>query len=72
MERITPSRLVRRASVKEAFQTIKTKHSFLHRSIFIYNKLEVNIRTQPIKKFNKTINKYITNTYGNKNIPKIP
>ena len=49
MERSSMARFTRKPSVKTQYISTKTKDSFFHRSVFIYNKLPDEIRLVPKK-----------------------
>merc|ERR1712105_100885 len=51
LERSDISRLVRKPRVKRLYKTAKTKNTFLHRSIFIYNNPPDTFRFESKKKF---------------------
>ena len=72
MVRTDTTRLCRKPTMKHIHNSAKTKNGFFHRSVYIYNQLEDNIRMIPSKKFNKQISKYIAIKYNYRDIPKIP
>ena len=71
MVRSDIARYTRKPSMTHKYLSAKTKNGFFHRSIYIYNQIDDMIRLTPSKKFNKEINKYISNKYNYKEIPKI-
>ena len=65
-------RAVRKPCVKYKYKTARTKNSFLHRSVYMYNNLPDHLRILNKKQFNKQIKIFIRMNYELKNIPKIP
>ena len=66
---ILTTRNVRKSTLKRVPLTEKTRKSFFHRSLYIYNKLPYNLRIIDFKNFNKNIKQYVSKNYSLDKVP---
>ena len=63
------NRIGKNIALSRESKSIKTKNSFFHRSLFIYNTLKGHIVSLDHKMFKKKIKKYIWLNFSVNNIP---